>query len=62
MNHKKDESLVERHARKRLHQVTKARRKPYTNKLPDEGGFDWMQFLMQIIMIIVLIAMMRSIF
>lgn len=62
MTKKKHESIVAQHAKKRLHQVTRARRKPYNNNLPKEGGFDWMNMVMQIIMIIVLIAMLMSIF
>lgn len=57
----KHESLVERHAHQRLHQVTKARRKPYTNRQPEDKEFNWMGLIMQVILIIVLISMLLSI-
>ena len=61
MTEKNTKSMVEQHAMKRLHQVEKARRKPYTNKSLDDEGFNWMNVTMQVLMIIVLISMLLSI-
>lgn len=61
MNDQKKQSFVERHARQRLHQVEKERRKPYTKKEEEPHRINWMQIIMQVLMVIVLASMILSI-
>lgn len=59
---KNEESFVERHARKRLHNVEKEKRKPYIQKKNEKRRrISGVQIILQLLMIIVLISMILSI-
>ncbi|MCD7112038.1 hypothetical protein [Limosilactobacillus agrestis] len=58
-NEKKDKTLVEQHALKRLHKVEKEQRKPYAKQ---SHHFSWQQFIMIIIFLIVLVIMLSTLF
>lgn len=61
-DHHDEQSFVERHARRRLHNVEKEKRKPYIKKKKKEPHkIHWTQIILEVLMFIVLVSMILSI-